>query len=195
MYCLNFFDISAIDDGFCMVFRDAWIVSPSMYNSSNSPLCYSSKRRPSASWRSFNLEFLEGFCNTKFGISITALNEIPFNGEPWIHSFNSLVVSSIYLFPQEPEGKRKRFLLQKTTLSYIMSMVLDEMVLPVCGQGYSIVRKLLYRYHYHPQDKDVNWTSYVRSIYVLCPGGSRWYIVFVVNWWFVSFFTFSFMSI
>ena len=104
-------------------------------------MCHSSKRRFSAGWWSFDLEFLESFCNNKFGISITALNEIPFTGEPWIHLFNSLVDSSIYLFPQEPEGKRKRFLRQKTTLSYIMSMVFDEMVLPVCDQGYSIVQE------------------------------------------------------
>ena len=58
-----------------------------------------------------------------------------------MHSFNSLVVSSILLFPQETESKRKRFLRQKTTLSYIMLMVFDEMVLPVCDQGYLIFRE------------------------------------------------------
>ena len=35
------------------------------------------------------------------------------------------------------------FLRQKTTLSCIMSMVFDEMVLPVCDQGYSIVREIV----------------------------------------------------
>ena len=58
-----------------------------------------------------------------------------------MHSFNSLVVSSILLFPQEMERKRKRFLRQKTTLSYIMLMVFDEMELPVCDQGYLIFRE------------------------------------------------------
>ena len=37
MYCLNFFNIYAIDDGFFLVFRDASRVSFSKYNSSNSP--------------------------------------------------------------------------------------------------------------------------------------------------------------
>ena len=124
-----------------MVFRDAWIVSSSKYNSSNSLLYYSSKQHSNASWWSFDLEFSECFCNNKFGISITALNKIPFNGESWIQSFNSLVVSSIYLFPHEPQGKRKRFLCQKTILSHIMSMVFDEMVLSTYHQGYSIVRE------------------------------------------------------
>ena len=50
MYCLNLFDISAIDDGFCVVFRDGWIVSPSKCNSSNSPFYQSSKRYSNASW-------------------------------------------------------------------------------------------------------------------------------------------------
>ena len=113
MYSLNVLDISAIDDGFCMVFRDAWKVSPLKYNSSNSALCHNSKRRSSASWWSFELEFLGGSCDNKFCISITALSKVPFNEESWIHSFNSLIVSSIYLFPQEPGGKRKRFLHQK----------------------------------------------------------------------------------
>ena len=31
MHCLNFFDISTINDVFCMVFRDARIVSPEKY--------------------------------------------------------------------------------------------------------------------------------------------------------------------
>ena len=126
MYCLIFFDISAIDHGFCMVFGDAWIVSPSKYNYSNSLLCHSSNRHSNASWLSFHLEFLEGFYNNKLGISITPLNEILFNGEPWIH---------------EPEGKRKRFLWQKTTLLFIMSMVFDKMVFPVCDQEYLIARE------------------------------------------------------
>ena len=87
LYCLNFFDISTIDHGFYMVFRDAWIkdVSPSEYNSSNSLLYYSSKRRSNANWWSFDLEYLESFCNNKSGISISALKEISFNGESWIH--------------------------------------------------------------------------------------------------------------
>ena len=88
MYFLNFFNISAIDDVFCMVFSDTWIVSPPKYNSSNFPLCHSSKRRSSASWWSLNLEFLDDFSNKKFDISITDLDSL-------IHSFNSLVVSSI----------------------------------------------------------------------------------------------------
>ena len=124
-----------------MVFRDAWIVLPWKYNCFNSPLCHSSMWRSSASWWSFHLEFVKGFCNSECGLSITALNEIPFNGESWIHSFNRLVNSSIYLLPYEPEGKRKRYLLQKTTLSYIMSMVFHEMILPVYDQGYSFVRE------------------------------------------------------
>ena len=141
MYSLNFFDISAIDNDFRMVFREVWIVSPSKHNSSNSPLCHSYKRRSNASWSSFDLEFLEGFCNKKFDIITTALNEILFNGESWIHSFNSLAVSSIYFFPHEPEGKTKRFLRQRITLSYFIWMMFDEMVLPVCNQRYSIVRE------------------------------------------------------
>ena len=50
IYGLNFSDISAIDDGYCMVFRDAWVVSPLKYNFSNSPLSHSCKRRSNASW-------------------------------------------------------------------------------------------------------------------------------------------------
>ena len=145
MCCLNFFDVFVTDQDFCMVFRDVWIVFPSFskYNSWNSPLCPSSKRRSNESWLSFNLEFLESFYNNKFSISKVALNENPFNGESWIHSFNSLVVSLIYLFSHETEGKRKRFLSQKTTFSYTISMVFDEMVLPICNQGYSIVQEAL----------------------------------------------------
>ena len=143
MCCLNFFDDFVTDQDFCMVFRDVWIVLPSFskYNSWNSPLCPSSKRRSNESWLSFNLEFLESFYNNKFSISKVALNENPFNRESWIHSFNSLVVSLIYLFSHETEGKRKRFLSQKTTFSYTISMVFDEMVLPICNQGYSIVQE------------------------------------------------------
>ena len=36
----------------------------------------------------------------------------------------------------------KRFLRQKKSLSYIMSMLLDKMLFPVCNQGYSIVRAI-----------------------------------------------------
>ena len=164
MYYLKFFDISAIDGGICMVFTDAWIVSPSKYNSLSSPLYHSSKRRSNASWWYFDLKFLECVCNNKFGISVTALIDIPFNSELWIHSFNSLVVSSIYLFPREPECKRKRFLRQKTILSYTMSIVFDEIVLPVCNQGYWVVREA------------------VASLSFTC----RWYIVFVIIRCFVS---------
>ena len=43
--------------------------------------------------------------------------------------------------PLEPESKRNRFLRQEISLSYIMSMMFDERVLPVCNQGYSIARE------------------------------------------------------
>ena len=163
MYCLNFFNIYAIDDGFFLVFRDAWIVSFSKYNSSNSPLCHT--WRSSASWWFFDLECLE-----RFGISITALNKIPFIKESWIHSFNLLVVSSIYLFPQEPEGKREKISMSEKNFNV----------------NYVDVW----------QDGILHWQSSVLD----CCGScciiiSRWYIVFVFTRSFVFFFTFSFMSI
>ena len=48
------------------------------------------------------MEFLEGLFKNKFGINIATLNEIPFNRQSWIYSFNNLVVSSMHLFPFEP---------------------------------------------------------------------------------------------
>ena len=73
VYCLNFFDVSAIDDGFCMALRDAWIISSSKYNSLNSPMCYSSKRRSNASWWSFHLFICSLFIVDKIHLKYTVL--------------------------------------------------------------------------------------------------------------------------
>lgn len=124
------------------------MVSTSNYHSSNSPLRHISYQNSSVSWWSFDLKFLESFYNNKFGISITTLS--------WFHLFNILVVSSIYLFPHEPEGRRKRFLPQKTNLSYIVSMVLDEIVLLVCDQGYlNVWEAVVYYYPFVTKDSRI----------------------------------------
>ena len=41
--------------------------------------------------------------------------------------------------PEWPENKRKRFSRPKVTLSYIVSIVFQQMALPICSQGYLIV--------------------------------------------------------
>ena len=41
--------------------------------------------------------------------------------------------------PEWPENKRKRFSRHKITLSYIVSIVFQQMALPICNQGYLIV--------------------------------------------------------
>ena len=67
-----------------------------------------------------------------------ALNDISFKGESLTHSFKSLVVSLIYLLPHAPDGKRKRFLRQKTILLYMKSMLLELIILRFCDQVYSL---------------------------------------------------------
>ena len=41
--------------------------------------------------------------------------------------------------PEWPENKKKRFSRQKITLSYIVSIVFEQMALPICSQRYLIV--------------------------------------------------------
>ena len=67
-----------------------------------------------------------------------ALNDISFKGESLTHSFKSFVVSLIYLLPHAPDGKRKRFLRQKTILLYMKSMLLELIILRFCDQVYSL---------------------------------------------------------
>lgn len=110
VYCINFLNISAIDAGFCMVFRNAWTVLSSKRNSSNFSLFHSTKRFSSGSWWFFDLE---GFCSNTFDISITALNHILFNGQSLIHSFKCLVMSLVYLFPHKPQDIKKRLSCKK----------------------------------------------------------------------------------
>ena len=129
MYCVSFLNFFAIDDDFAWFLERLNWFHPRIIIL-QIPLCamFLSKIPVLADDL---LKFLEGFYNNKFGISITTLS--------WFHLFNILVVSLIYLFPHEPEGRKKKILPQKTNLSYIVSMALDEMVLPVCDQGYSNV--------------------------------------------------------
>ena len=72
-----------------------------------------------------------------------ALNDICFKGESLTHSFKSLDISLIYLLSDASDGKRKRFLRQKTILlymeRYMESIVLELIILPFCDQVYSLV--------------------------------------------------------
>ena len=75
--------------------------------------------------------------------------------------------------PEWPENKRKRFSRQKVTLSYIVSIVFQQMALPICSQGYLIAWEAV-----------VSLPLLVHDI--LCS--------FFIRWFF-SFFTFSCMCI
>ena len=66
------------------------------------------------------------------------MKQISFIGESWSHSFINLLVSSMYFFLAEPAGKRKRFLHQKTILSYILFIISNEIGLAECDRGYIV---------------------------------------------------------
>ena len=101
---------------FFIIFRDAWIVKHSKYVSKNSLFSYSLKRRSNATLWSFDLEYLEGFCNNKFCINLIEIKEMLFNRKPWIHSINNhSIIHSIVL------------------------MVFVDIVLAVCDDIYFIV--------------------------------------------------------
>lgn len=104
---------------------------------SSSPFFRSLSIRSNTGKWSFVLKLVYGFCSKSFGINIIALKQTSFVGESWSHSFINLAVSFIYFYLAEPAGK-KRFLRQKTILSYIVFIISNEVALPEYDHAYIV---------------------------------------------------------
>ena len=98
------------------------IVSPSRSRYLISPFFQISGLCSNTNTGSFDFEFLDTICSNRFGINVITLKQ-----KSWSHSCINLVASSIYFLLAEPVvGKRKRFLHQKSVLSYILFIINNE---------------------------------------------------------------------
>ena len=113
---VNFLEISLIEVVLLAAYILFWIVSLSLTVPYFSwlPQFQSSFQ---SSQISFDFDFCEGFCSSKLGITIIALNTISFSGKSCSHSLINLEISPINFLPAFPDGNRNRFFLQNTTVS------------------------------------------------------------------------------
>ena len=109
MLQLNFVDILLTVDVVLLVFKHFWIVSSSFSDSAGSTDSQCSTLLSNALRSSFDFDFCESFCSSRFGVTIIALNAISFRGESCRHLFISLETSSINFLPTFPDGSKKRF--------------------------------------------------------------------------------------
>ena len=106
---VNFLEISLIDVALLVAFILFWIVSLSFNSSMTSPDSHNSNLCSKALKWSFDFDFCEGFCSSKLGITIIALNAISFSGESRSYSLINLETSPITFLSAFPVGNRNGF--------------------------------------------------------------------------------------